>query len=233
MMQCRMCSQRLTRPGKLCRECERELQRAQYAGLAIGDLAPVVTASETSRMAGGIARLRAPGPVVAVAFAIGVAATVTLHVVDNSEAAATHGSVMLDPHARGVRQVSIVSAGAASAQGASQAVPVAASATVNVSSPAATANASPTPAPVRVRAPASTQVAAVQAPVEAPANGEVPVHAKVAASDPKEALGEALARCGDEPFLARPACEERARGRYCDGAAWQPQCARPTRDYGQ
>ena len=29
VMQCRMCSQRLTRPGKLCHECDRELARAR------------------------------------------------------------------------------------------------------------------------------------------------------------------------------------------------------------
>jgi len=53
MKQCRMCSQRLTRPGRLCRECEHELQRARHVGLAIGELAPAVTCSEAVRMAGG------------------------------------------------------------------------------------------------------------------------------------------------------------------------------------
>jgi len=31
MMHCRMCSQRLPRPGRLCRECEREIDRERAA----------------------------------------------------------------------------------------------------------------------------------------------------------------------------------------------------------
>jgi hypothetical protein len=49
------------------------------------------------------------------------------------------------------------------------------------------------------------------------------------------AFSDALARCGDATFFARIACEERARTRYCDGAASQlPQCAEEfPRDHGQ
>ena len=41
MMRCRMCSQRLPRPGKLCRECERELDRARLAANTVAGLAPL------------------------------------------------------------------------------------------------------------------------------------------------------------------------------------------------
>lgn len=238
MTQCRMCSQRLTRPGKLCRECERELQRARYAGLSIGELVPAPSAADASRMAGAhwIARLRTPGSIIAVAFAMGAAAAVTLHVVENSEAAVTR-SVMLDARPQGLRQVSIVSARAASPDASAEAVPVAEAATVNTSSAPATVHASPSPAPspAHPRAAAPSPSAAVHARDEAP---QVAMHvptarAAVATLDPARELGDALARCGDEPFLARPACQQRARTRYCDGGAPLPQCIVPARDYGQ
>lgn len=97
MMHCRMCSQRLTRPGKLCRECERELQRARYAGVSMDELLPSAPMIGASRMAGTwLARLRSPGPVVAAAFAVGVVSAATLHVVRYATAAAASGSVMLE-----------------------------------------------------------------------------------------------------------------------------------------
>jgi hypothetical protein len=46
-------------------------------------------------------------------------------------------------------------------------------------------------------------------------------------------LADALARCGEERFLARPDCEQRARARYCDAASALPQCMPATREYGQ
>jgi hypothetical protein len=104
MMHCRMCSQRLTRPGKLCRECERELQRARDAGASVGELTPPAPMIGASRMAGTLlARLRSPGPVVAAAFAVGVLSAVSLHVVRYSTAATSPVSVMLERDHGGAR----------------------------------------------------------------------------------------------------------------------------------
>jgi hypothetical protein len=235
MTQCRMCSQRMTRPGKLCRECERELQRARYAGVSLGEIEPVL-AAEPSRMVAGdwLARLRSPGSMIALAFAVGVAATVALHVVDNSEAAVTHGSVMLDARQlSGLRQVSIVSASAAaddsSPQAATVVPPMLTRASIPISVRAATSTS--THARVRTPAPVVAQAEASEAPRIA--MHQAPPHAASATLDPERALGDALARCGDEPFLGRPSCEQRARARYCDSAAPLAQCAVPVRDYGQ
>ena len=41
MMKCRLCSQRLTRPGKLCRECEHERARAEEGATPIEGLETV------------------------------------------------------------------------------------------------------------------------------------------------------------------------------------------------
>jgi hypothetical protein len=66
---------------------------------------------------------------------------------------------------------------------------------------------------------------------------EAPVQqasASVEQADPSRALDSALGRCADESFFARPACEEQARARYCDGgSAESARCAQPARDYGQ
>jgi hypothetical protein len=102
MMQCRMCSQRLTRPGKLCRECEHELERARQAGVSIGELVPPLATVDTSHMTGTrwVARLRSPGPVVAAAFAIGLVGAVSLHAIESSTAGVSAASVMLDADIR-------------------------------------------------------------------------------------------------------------------------------------
>jgi hypothetical protein len=228
MMQCRMCSQRLPRPGRLCRECDRELERARYAGVSIGELAPALPSVDASRMAAGgwRARLRSPGPVIAAAFSVGLVAAVALHVVDKSEAAVTHGSVMLDTRAsRELRHVSI-------------------------------GDASPLPViehgETRASAPPVTPVAKMAAPMHAPVPrnaviarheaSDAPAQIALAAAQPRETngaaepagmLGDALAHCSGERFLARPACEERARARYCGDASASAQCATPERDHGQ
>jgi len=233
MKQCRMCSQRLTRPGRLCRECERELSRARYVGLSAGEPPLVAALPETLPVAGNewLAHVRAPASVVAIAFAFGVAATVTLQVIEHSEAAVAHDSVMLGSHAASVRQVSIVSPGTASANASSEPVPVDASATVDVTS-----------APVSTRPPKRTVgVTRVAAPVQTADSTHALLNVPAAADsapapahvDAGAALDDALARCGEEPFLARPDCEQRARARYCDATNSLPRCMPATRDYGQ
>jgi len=233
MKQCRMCSQRLTRPGRLCRECERELSRARYVGLSAGEPPLVAALPETSPMAGNewLAHVRAPASVVAIAFAFGVAATVTLQVIEHSEAAVAHDSVMLGSHAASVRQVSIVSPGTASANASSEPVPVDASATVDVTSaPVSTRPAKRTVGGTRVAAPVQT-ADSTHALLNVPAAADSPP--APAHVDAGAALDDALARCGEEPFLARPDCEQRARARYCDATNSLPRCMPATRDYGQ
>lgn len=233
MKQCRMCSQRLTRPGRLCRECERELSRARFAGLSVDESPLAVASPEMLPTAGNpwLAHVRAPASVVALAFAFGVAATVTLQVIERSEASVAHDSVMLGAHAAPVRQVSIVSPGAAASVDATlEPVAVDASAAVEVSSPVV-------PGKAAKRAVAAARV--TTRPRMADASHETsgpPAEAQptvAPAHDAGASLDEALARCGDVPFLARPDCEQRARARYCDAATSLPQCMPATRDYGQ
>ncbi len=230
MTQCRMCSQRMTRPGRLCRECERELQRARYAGVSLAEIEPTLAAAEASRVVANdwLARLRTPGSAIAVAFAIGVSATVAMHIADNSEAAVTHGSVMLDAQQMShLRQVSIVSASAA----ADEASPQATSAVEPVRMKAAKSS---TPG-ARVRVAAAPPAMAQAETDEEPhaSSQQSAAHAAAPALDDSHVLNEALARCGGEPFLARPSCEQQARARYCDSAAPLPQCIVAARDYGQ
>jgi hypothetical protein len=220
----------MTRPGRLCRECERELQRARYAGVSLGEIEPTLAAAEASRVVANdwLARLRTPGSAIAVAFAIGVSATVALHIANSSEAAMTHGSVMLDAQqVSHLRQVSVVSASAA----ADDANPQATSAVEPVRLTAAKSSTPGTRVRVATAVPAIAQAEAGEEPRALPQ--QVEAHAAPPTLDASHALGDALAQCGGEPFLARPSCEQQARARYCDSAAPLPQCIVPARDYGQ
>jgi hypothetical protein len=228
MMQCRMCSQRLPSAGRLCRECDRELERARYAGVSIGELAPALPAVDASRMAasGWRARARSPGPVIAAAFSVGLVAAVALHVVDKSEAAVTHGSVMLDARAsRELRHVSI---------GDAPPLPVVEHGAPPASAPSA-APVAKMAAPMRAPVPRDVVIAPHE-PSDAPAQialAAVEPRETNGAAEPAAMLGDALAHCSGERFFARPACEERARARYCGDAATSAQCATPERDHGQ
>ena len=209
MMQCRMCSQRLTRPGKLCRECECELERARQVN--VGDAAPEGALLEALSITSDRwpSMLRSPGAIVATAFALGLVGAAALHVADASHVAVAPHSVMLDvASSRGLRQVSL----GVSPDGA-------------VERPKARTNSAvqaPIPVPEVPKAEAPKVVLHTPTPREADAP-----------ADPARALGDALSRCGDESFFARPACEERARARYCADAATLPQCAVAVRDHGQ
>ena len=77
-MHCRMCSQRLTHAGKLCRECERELQRARTAAASVDTLASTVPPIDAARMAsadssGWARRIRSRPTVLVAAFSVGIA----------------------------------------------------------------------------------------------------------------------------------------------------------------
>jgi hypothetical protein len=97
VMKCRLCSQQLPRPGRLCRECERELERARHADVVVGDLAAVVTRTnaDANARSGWTTKLRAPRNVIALAFCVGVAGAGSAVFVQH-DSSRTHRSVMLD-----------------------------------------------------------------------------------------------------------------------------------------
>jgi hypothetical protein len=95
-MKCRMCSQVLTRPGKLCRECERELERARRADFAVDELAEIVMRSDAGApVRGWSTKLRTPRNVIALAFCVGIAGAVSAAFVQH-DSSRTPRSVMLD-----------------------------------------------------------------------------------------------------------------------------------------
>jgi len=213
MTHCRMCSQRLPRPGKLCRECERELDRARLAANTVAGLAPLgpplapPTIEELPGNGAWTARLRPRAPIVAaVAFALGIAGAAVLYAAQGPAVSAQDGSVMLD------RDVSHVTPRLfAPSQHPS------APAVVQVTAP----EAKPAPARVSAPRPAPVHVAAAPPAEQAADATEVP-----RSLDRVLALSDALERCASEAFFERLACEQRARMRYCDGAGNLPQCAR-------
>ena len=97
MTNCRMCSQRLPRPGRLCRECERELDRARAVAASVDTLSPAMPLVDVARLAneppgGWSAQLRSRPTVVVGAFAVGIAAAIAFYVVDLSHASAPGAS---------------------------------------------------------------------------------------------------------------------------------------------
>jgi hypothetical protein len=98
MSKCRMCSHPLTRPGRLCRECERELARARQRDEAMGSIETVIAddaarAAEPTRPS---ARLRARN-VVLLAFCVGLLGAAGLRFTVFDEHPTQTRSVMLDP----------------------------------------------------------------------------------------------------------------------------------------
>ena len=97
-----MCSQRLTRPGRLCRECERELDRERAAA---DGLAAVV---ELPDSAGGleVARfgaLRSRSVALAAAFAIGIGIAGGVYVATGVPSRDAGASVMIDRDLSGIK----------------------------------------------------------------------------------------------------------------------------------
>ena len=250
MTHCRMCSQRLTRPGRLCRECERELTRARMAGVPLEPSGAPAT-DEVARMAvttrdmGGAPRLRGRAPVVVAALAIGAAIAATLHASQRFDAADAPRSVMLERDLSDLRPRAFapVDAPAARVGRAAASEPAARGARLEASAVRAVAgdsvpNAVPAnakPRVVRIASVTANAAAANEpvAQVEPPEHGAAPAIARAPSYDRVLAFSDALARCGEETFFARLVCEERARRRFCNGAGDLPQCASaPPRDYG-
>ena len=232
MTHCRMCSQRLTRPGKLCRECERELQRARTTAASVDTLSAGVPLIDAARMAttqpsGWARKFRSRPTVLVAAFSVGIATAATLHVAHRTEAAGS-GSVMIDRDLRNVTPRDHHAAAQVPARGdvtpASSEVPAPQPAaerrTPVVVGMAATGSRSSDPAPSA--APSS----AAAPPVDArSARGDAP---SKPAYDRVLGLAAALDDCSNESLFARIACEHRARAHYCEGAAARqqiPQCA--------
>lgn len=77
MTKCRMCSQRLTCPGRLCRECERELDRERAAadGLAAVVELPDSDSGGAGPEAASLGALHSRTVALFAAFGIGIAAS--------------------------------------------------------------------------------------------------------------------------------------------------------------
>ena len=261
-MHCRMCSQRLTGPGKLCRECERELERARFAGVFVDAPAAAVPLVDVARMAGTenggavFERLRSPGSIIAAAFTVGLVGAIALNLAQRSNAANAQVSVMLDRDISGVHARSFAPAAhsIASEPLVSEA-PARTTADVmeraHTRAPGSSGDDRPRlPAQRRVTLPVrSTSTAgngrgasdhADRSATPARDAGPPAMAAASVSSEPSAgydrvlAFSNALARCGGETFFARVSCEGRARTRYCAGAAQLPQCAEEfPSDHGQ
>jgi hypothetical protein len=249
MTHCRMCSQRLTRPGRLCRECERELSRARLAGVSIEPCGVPATDEAALAMAArgtaGTRWLRGRAPVVVAALAIGAAIAATLHASQRSDGADVPRSVMLERDLSDLRPRAFapVAAPVAKVERAAASEPTARRVAVEASAVRAVAaepapNAVPPnarPRVVRIASVTANAAAPIErvAQVEPAERGAVPAITRAPSYDRVLAFSDALARCGEETFFARLVCEERARSRFCNGAGDLPQCASaPPRDYG-
>jgi hypothetical protein len=215
MMQCRMCSQRLTRPGRLCRECERELARARHAAASVEGLETALPDVEPDPRlpASALVAWQRRGvrvPLVVAAFALGICATAAVYTMEHTRGAGE--SVMLDRDVSRV-QPRVLPSRAERQERADD-------------EPRGTARAAGVVSAVQVR--------------EAPKRRLVAVSSVTAGEEPARfdrvlGLSDALAQCAPESFFSRLACEQRARTRYCDGAAGRlPQCpAEFPADHGQ
>jgi hypothetical protein len=249
-MQCRMCSQRLTRPGKLCRECDQELARARAAAASaenLSSVSPLIEAPEAAnedRLA-WTAHAGSRPALVAAAFVVGIAAAVALYSMERSRASGSGVSVMIDRDLSSIRPRDLamprgtnLDARAAKTENQAQAGDTAAPQRP-VPGPRGAAR-----APER-RTTVVFSTVAGNARSATPSADEPPPAVPAIAAAPESAsdgfdrvlgLADALENCSHQPIFARVACEYRARARYCEasGASQIPQCAdRPPRDYGQ
>ena len=199
MMQCRMCSQRLPRPGKLCRECERELARARQAAASIESVGSAVPEAEGDQLVPASAlsawqRRAVRVPLVVAAFCLGMGAMAAVYTMHRTTGAGE--SVMLDRDVSRVQPRVLPSRATRAERDAARAV-----------------NAVPA---VQVREAPKRRLVAVTSTSAA----EQP-----ARYDRVLALSDALAQCAPESFFPRLACEQRARTRYCEGLGGKvPQC---------
>lgn len=195
-MHCRMCSQRLPRPGRLCRECEQELDFARSArpgaGLALASQPDPLLLTEANE------RVRVPPRpvVVAAAFAVGLSAAAAIYAIHASWSTGKRESVMVDRPVDAGR-------GRLPPRPARESV-------VGIETPAIVPVTASAPG---AQEPPNGRIAVASPPTRRP-------------FDRVLGLADALDTCAREPVFARIACESKARARYCDGAAASiPQCA--------
>jgi hypothetical protein len=228
-----MCSQRLPRPGRLCRECEQELSLARSTAKTTGTVDTASDVDESLPMP-GVAGWAARAPrstVVVAAFAVGITTAVAVYALNGWPGAGSRGSVMID------RDLSSVRARAPHRSFAGASGDAAAARSVDVA-PRKPARASDAPAALPIAATVSTApvVVAEQRPPDDKrvASASASSRARVA-YDRVLGLADALDGCAPESPFARLACEQRARARYCEDANGRiPQCADPPpREYGQ
>jgi hypothetical protein len=263
-----MCSQRLTRPGKLCRECERELQRAQAVAASVDDLSSAIPVIDAAGMATADSldwpgRMRSRPPVVAIALSAGFAIAVGLYVIRGPNTAAPIDSVMVDRDLSSVRprdlrapapRPATAVSGVPAAQSAA-AISVSAAHVAKTSAPAASARTAASTSAAAgdagralvdatadrgrnaadgADAARKSTADAARGPAGAGERKAAPELVATAGHDRVLTLAAALDGCAEESFLARIACEHRARARYCEGAEGRlPECAAPLpREHG-
>ena len=247
VMQCRMCSQRLTRPGKLCRECDRELARARSLTASTEGLAAMALPLDPSaiEMQDGLAwtsRLTSRSALVVGAFVMGSALAAALYTVEHSRASGE--SVMLGD----LRHVEPIERRVASRFASVTAEPARGDAQGHAVDATIERVATPSrgvtrPAERRTTivftTPPKESTATTGNSAESDATTTVASARLVTTSHSHDrvlGLADALDICSREPLFVRIECEQRARGRFCmaPGANEIPQCAeRPLRDYGQ
>ena len=97
MTKCRMCSQRLTRPGRLCRECERELDRERAAVEGFAAVVQLPGSSGPGAEGATFGALRSRTVALSAAFVIGIGIVASAYVVQGARSAHGAGtSVMID-----------------------------------------------------------------------------------------------------------------------------------------
>ncbi len=97
MTKCRMCSQRLTRPGRLCRECERELDRERAAVEGFAAVVQLPGSSGLDAEGSTSGALRSRTVALFAAFVVGVGIAASAYVVQGARSAPGAGtSVMID-----------------------------------------------------------------------------------------------------------------------------------------
>ena len=104
MTKCRMCSQRLTRPGRLCRECERELDRERAAADGLAAVIELPDSPGAGRETERLRPLRSRNVAVVTAFAIGIGVAAGFYVAHGARTPDDAGSsVMIDRDLSGIK----------------------------------------------------------------------------------------------------------------------------------
>ena len=103
MTKCRMCSQRLTRPGRLCRECERELDRERAATDGLAAMVELPDAGDAGPEAANLGARPSRTVALLAAFGIGIGIAASAWVVHGTRSARDAGaSVMIDRDLSGI-----------------------------------------------------------------------------------------------------------------------------------